>query len=219
MYIILALLLVVIILILMILFIPLKYTINAQYQDRLKYSFKIWSGFLYKCELKPSTDINMLRFKFLGISWPVRNRPRSRKEISPDRNQNKTFAGFTILQSFLENRLQITIWKLFKNLLAAFKPDDIIINGSYGFYEPEITAWVLPCCYLLGRMNDTYTINLNPVWDQDYLEIYLEIVGSITLALLLWYLIKFVFQASTWRFLSAVRKNKKPVKQPAVQPF
>ncbi len=219
MYIILALLLVIIILILMILVTPVKYTINAQYQDELKYSFKVWSGLLFKFELDPPAGKNVLQFKFLGISWPVRNRPRSRKETSPKRNPNSNFSGFRILRSFLENRLHITIWKLFKNLLAAFKPDDININGSYGFYEPDITAWVLPCCYFLNGMNEAYTVNLNPVWDQEYLEISLLIAGSIIPALLLWYLIKFILQASTWRFLSAVRKNKKPAKQPAVQPF
>ncbi len=211
MNIILTLLLVILIFILLILFIPVKYNADVKYQDEFTYAFQVGWGSLLRFVLPRPARQNKLQLKFFGISFP-----KSKNQLSPDKNrperkQIRGFWGLKVLQSFLENRLQVTTWELLKQLLLACKPHEIMINGQYGFYEPHFTAWLLPCLSLVDGMDKAYIVNLNPVWDREYLEISIIIAGSITPALLLSYIIKFVLQASTWRFLLAVRKNKKTV--------
>ncbi len=214
MNIILALILVVLFFILLILFTPVNYTIKAGYQDQFNYSIKIAYGFLFTFVMQRVDRRNKMQFMICGISMPERNKQLPSQKTKPVRKQSSRLKGIKTLQSFLENRLQASIWRLLKQLLTACQPNEVIITGRYGFYEPHLTAWVLPCLYLLDGLNETYCIDLYPVWDQEYLEMYLKAAGSIIPALLLWYLLVFILQASTWRFLLAVRKNKS-----SVQPF
>lgn len=219
MNIILSLLLLVLIFMLLILFSPVKYDIKAKYEDEFNYSVKIWSGFLFRFELHRPADKNGAKPTILGLSWPERKRKPASNQTKPAHKQKTSYSALKTLQSFLENRMQISLWRLLKQLVTAFKPDNITITGRYGFYEPHLTAWVLPCLSILDSIDESYKVDLHPVWDQEALQIYLKIAGSITPAALLAYIAMFILQVSTWRFLLAIKRNKKPIKHHTVQPF
>jgi len=124
-----------------------------------------------------------------------------------------------MIRSFLKNCLHISSWELCKKLFCMFSPNSILITGRYGFYEPEYTAFLLSVSSFLNSFKEEYTINLEPVWDDEYLELYVHISGFVIPALLLFHLLKFILQGSTLRFLAEMRKNKKAHNNAAVQPL
>jgi len=211
MNILLALILVLLFFILLILLTPVKYSLEAGYQEELSYSIDVKSGLLFKFGFKRLGKPHEMHFKICGISLPERSKKLQSQENKSAHKQNSSFKGIETMQSFLINRLQVSIWRLLKQVLTACRPDKVIITGRYGFYEPYLTAWVLPCLSLLDGLSKSYRIDFNPVWDQEYLEVYLLVNGSIIPALLIWYLLTFVLQASTLRFLRMVNKNRKTV--------
>lgn len=203
-------------LVLIILFTPINYGLEASYDHKLKYSIRSGAGFLWRFSMQQEEQKKTWKLKILGLTVPQRDRKTVAKPAKAERapkqsNDKKPNNSLKTLKSFGENKMHISCWRLLKQVLGAISPDFIQIRGKYGFYEPYFTAWCIPLLWALDGLGNVCFINLQSVWEEECLELEVKSSGSILLALLLWYMIRFILQASTLRFFLALKKSRKKI--------
>jgi hypothetical protein len=203
-------------LVLVIFFTPIKYGLEASYEQNLEYSIRLGAGFWWRFSIQQEQQKKSWQLKILGLTVPQGDRKAlvkpSKAERAPKQpNKKKSSNSLKTLKSFGENKMHISCWRLLKRILGAIIPDFIQIRGRYGFYEPHFTAWCIPFLCALDGMGKICSIDLIAVWEEECLELEVKSSGSILPALLLWYIISFFLQVSTLRFFLALKKSRKKI--------
>lgn len=213
---ILGLLAIIIALVLIILFTPIKYGLEASYDHELEYSIHLRAGFWWRWKMQQEQK-NTWKLKILGFNVLRRQQgnqkvpepPTAVKARKQQSTNKRPSNSLKTMKSFWENKLHLSSWQLLKQVLGAISPDFIQFRGKYGFYEPYFTAWCIPLLWALDGFGNICSINLVAVWEEECLELEVKSSGSILPALLLWYMIRFILQASTLRFFLALKKSRK----------
>lgn len=101
-----------------------------------------------------------------------------------------------INKDYLEQLIQII-----KVILAILKPS-FIIKGRLGFDEPHHTAWLMAVIGIVTAILPDNSVDLEPVWDEECVDFYLQVYGKITICFIITRLIsllitRFVRQLKT----------------------
>lgn len=165
-------------LLLLILFIPFKYEITAKITEKIccqisiVWMFGIIGIRVLKFEDKPEIKIylsNICVFtKFIG-----NNSKGETDEKVKKRGKSKKFSKLFDFQTLKY------IPKYIKEILNIVKPKSIKIDGVYGFSDPYITGIVTIADSILVNTDLCHNIDLRPVFEDEILDIEVEISGVI----------------------------------------
>lgn len=173
------------------LWIPIKYNFKLQYENNLNLDFSINWFFLhitYKLQPHPLLQIGLGNRK-LYPSKPI-------KKTSPDPYKGqtkKTRNIFKFKRSDWQKYLKIIV-NLIIELLNHIKPQKFKLYSTIGLSEPHQTAFVFATVSPLQRLLNLDDIYLQPLWNEEYIDLDIHIIGKLTPAIIFLIFIKFIFK-------------------------
>jgi hypothetical protein len=196
-------------LLIILLFSPLKYRFELTYKENLSASFSAKIIPLVSLKLNFQDYRFDIILRFFGLKTNFQQ--RKEKKSSKKKDAKKEDFSFPIKLASKENFLHFL--ELLQDMYHIFRPQELRISGMAGFSEPHHTAWLLACLSFLPAKLQR-SINIEPVWDEEYLEAEITAAGSILLCQVLLMSMKFLLSKKTrhiWRQL----KQKKKLSQHA----
>lgn len=188
----------------LLLFIPFKYNLYYNINDSSNFEGTIlWLFNLFK--LKASQEENFKITLFIGSKaiYVISESGHSEnKEVKDDNKKTKT----TNIKNFIEKKFLSCVLSYFKDMLKIIKPDEIKINGVYGFDDPCITGLLSGFIPIIAQVIPHSHINLNPVFDDDVIDIKAIMCGKTFLFLMVFRTLKFILKKDVRKIL--LKKSK-----------
>lgn len=196
------------ILLLLILFTPIKYKLNFAYHEQLSFQAAISYGLACSASMDKQDGKLKTRLRIIGMTISV---PTGKKTKQNTKHESKSGSSgsLTLLRSFFNNKTYRPVWRLISRIFKRVKPDYIIAEGRYGFYEPHYTAWLNVLLAMVPMRPPRYTLQLEPVWDDELLDVEGFVEGSVSIAGIILSLLILLVNPSTFRFLREIRKVNK----------
>jgi hypothetical protein len=199
---------IVLIFILLIIFIPIKYKLSFDYHQQLNFRAAIRYGILFNVNMNKRNGMSEYKLRILGIPLHLQNTKTSKSKknnkIKPDDS-----LSWDVIRSFFHNKAYRPLRKLVGRIFNNLKPNYLIIKGEYGFFEPHNTAFLNMLLSIVPQRPPHYIIQLEPVWDDEKLEVDGLIKGAVTIAEIIYNLILFILNRSTFRLIKDILKDKK----------
>ena len=194
----------------LILFIPFQYFLNGKINDsaegkaEIRWIFGVVRIIICKYEDKPEMKIiicglNIYNKKLTKVNSEEKHKKtkkhkKSKKESKPKRNIGKN--------------LIIELFKYFKDIINIVKPKYFRISGVYGFEDPSLTGMLLGVISIIRGVVPNAKIYVNPVFDEENINIEAEIYGDIKVCVIGYRTIKLLLKKD-------VRKNLCKKSKPA----
>lgn len=170
--------------------IPFEYSLNSQINESISFEAKIlWMFHLIKVNfLKEESGLKINFFignKGIFSIDPTKKSKYNKKEKKHKKKSNKNF----FKQSFLS-----CVISYFKDILKIVRPKGIYIKGVYGFYDPSITGFLSGFIPILEQVIPSSDINLQPIFDDEIIDIKASIWGKIILFFIGYRTLKFILK-------------------------
>lgn len=195
-------------LILLILFIPIKYKLSFDYHQHLNLQAALRYGAFLNICMNKRNGAAEYKLRILGIPLPLQNT----KAVKNDKNHKikpNNSLSWDLIRSFFHNKTYKPLGKLIGRIFNNLKPKYLIIKGEYGLFEPHNTAFLNLLLSIVPQKPPYYIIQLEPVWDDEKLNVDGFIKGSVTIAGIIYNLILFILNRSTFRLIIDMLKDKK----------
>ncbi|MDD3270172.1 MAG: hypothetical protein PHX14_12710 [Syntrophomonadaceae bacterium] len=193
-------------LILLFILVPIRYELGFAYHAHLNLYASIRQGVFFRFAMEKMAGKSEFKLHMFNI-------PLSLSKGSQDNKKSKQKSGssspLAVLRNLFRNKTYRPLGKLMIRLFQAIKPKHLQIKGKYGFDEPHYTSWANMLLLFISSDSPNYQIHMEPVWDEEQLDIEGFIKGSITIAGITWHIIRFVLSPSFWRFLIDLSRDKK----------
>ena len=188
----------------LVLFLPLSYSIRAEYKEVLSYSVSLGSP-LFRFRSKRYGEATKTHLLILGLPIEKKQRlDRIEKEKKPKTKKKRQSMPWALLTR--ENLRHI--FKLVADLLAMIRPRYLMFNARVGLAEPDLNGWLLAAYYSLQSLYAEFPLRWESVWDEECVEVEGAVDGSFIPAVLLWRLVVFIASRKTIRILWAMRRKK-----------
>ncbi len=220
-YFLIALLIIIFILLLLLLLIPVNYNLRLLYNEEIHGIISINLGFIY---FNFNSNPLLLRIKLFGINLysgtPQNKKPKitaEGKKAEHKAEEKKSPNSFNI-KPFLSKKFLKSSLNLLVDLFNLIKPIKTKISGCIGLPEPHETALLVAAMAATAPLIAGIEIDLEPVWDDEHIELDMQVIGKFIPVILILKLIKFLFQQeirAIWVKLIKDRKNK-PKVQPSI---
>lgn len=190
-----------------ILFIPLRFELQANNQPALSIIAKLkWAFGMVGFKAAYGSEGLSTQAFFFGLSRPLnsdKNRPQT--DSAAEKPEHKRGRGS--LLNYLNRSMLASITLLLRRLIKALRLD-VNLSGRYGFEEPDVTAMA---ALISGFLNSS-AVNLQPDYSRAILDIRGYVRGRIILAQLLLIAARFLFskpvKAIWWPKIKTRRKGK-----------
>ncbi|AWI06370.1 DUF2953 domain-containing protein [Clostridium drakei] len=191
----------------LLLFIPFKYNLYYNINDSSNFEGTIlWLFNLFK--IKALQEENFKITLFIGnkaIRVISESEHSEIKEVKNDNKKSKKTKTNNI-KSFMEKKFLSCVFSYFKDMLKIVKPDEVKINGVYGFDDPCITGLLSGFIPIIAQVIPHSYINLNPVFDDDVIDIKASMCGKTFLFLMVFRTLKFILKKDVRKIL--LKKSK-----------
>ncbi|KJS81664.1 MAG: hypothetical protein JM58_16450 [Peptococcaceae bacterium BICA1-8] len=195
-------------LLILLLFIPISYKLLVGYKEKLYLHTEIKGEKLYLFNISCKEGSTSFHPSFLGFPLKLNGRKVNKKEktSSPKKANVKTSHRF---RDILDNSdLLKSAFHTGIEIINIIKPKILIFNGTVGFADPYNTGMMLGIMAVLNSINEAYTINVTPLWEEEYLEGEIHIAGKFILAIILFKIIKLLLSKPSIKYWRYLRKNK-----------
>ncbi|MBU3098996.1 MULTISPECIES: DUF2953 domain-containing protein [Clostridium] len=118
---------------------------------------------------------------------------KEEKEKNKKKSKKKKRSNFNI-RDYIEREFINDLINYFKDIIGIVKPKTVKINGFYGFDDPSLTGMICGIIPLISNLIPKSDINLQPVFDDEIVEIECDIHGKISLLAAIIKTLKFVFK-------------------------
>lgn len=181
------------ILLLLIIMLPLEYKISLKLSPGLSWEVDTGLWKLLRLKYKSSKQMT-IKLIILTLSFSLSN-----KHVFVD-NKKKNKQNHPQVHS-LKHRLELLIdisfqkelIKLIRDLFQAVKPQSLMVNGRVGFSEPHYTAWLMALIGIVSNNKpDNNTINLEPIWNEECVDVNIQISGQLMLLFIISKIISFL---------------------------
>ncbi len=200
------------------LFMPICYAVRGGYRETF---------FLHALiSIKPLVEltgefgkVSTLALTILGI--PLKFHPakffggRKKDPVKKHKKEKKTSgADFKIFLdgNFLKSALAFSL-----DILKMIGPESLEIRGKVGFEDPCYNGFLTALNWFFRTTvpRQKVRIDLEPVWDEEYVDVAFSASGRIIVFLILYRVIKFLLARETRMIWKAIRAGKK---RPGMQP-
>ena len=196
----------------LLMFTPIRYELGFANHNNFNLYGIIGQGFFFLLTLGKTAGRFDYKLRVFNIPCSLPRDSRNSEDNKSKEYRPGSSSPLTLLGNLLHNKTYQPLLKLIRKLWHHGKPQRLQIKGQYGFNEPHNTSWANILLLLLSSDSPHYQIELEPVWDEEKFDMEAFLNGSITLAVVFWHLLVFLFSPPFWKFfmeLSQVRKNQK----------
>ncbi|MDP4146193.1 MAG: DUF2953 domain-containing protein [Bacillota bacterium] len=109
------------------------------------------------------------------------------------------------------------IFRYVKDIINIIRPKYVSIKGIYGFEDPSITGMLCGIVPLISPLIKRGGIKLQPVFEDEIMDIEAEVYGRITIILLVWRTLKLVFSKPIRKII--FKKRKKSETKPKLEVY
>ncbi|MBZ9607921.1 DUF2953 domain-containing protein [Clostridium estertheticum] len=172
-------------LILLFIIIPLEYEFNTKIDEKIRadVNLSFFKKFL-KMMVAYEDKETLFLIKVMGLciirkKVKMSNRKKENEKVKLKKKKKKN-VDFNI-KDYIQGAFINDLINYFKDIINITKPKRIKINGIYGFEDPSLTGIACGIVPLVPSLIPTSDINLQPVFDDEIIDIYCEIHGEISL--------------------------------------
>jgi hypothetical protein len=174
--------------VLLILLVPIRYKVQANYEQN------IWFGFWIRCTpafiLTGAWDDREsmpLKVKFIlcGIPLSIDPDKTDKKEKAKKEKKERKKKGFKTTLAIIDKDLRVRGIALIKDLLQILKPDLFSVKGKIGFDEPHLTGWLAAINSTLKYSCKKTFVAVEPVWGEEYYELEALLKGRLIVGFIL----------------------------------
>jgi hypothetical protein len=172
--------------VLLILLAPLRYKVQAGYEQN------IWFDFWIRCTPafiltgawndRESLPVKV-KFILCGIPLSIDPDKTDKKEIKEKKERKKK--SFKKALSIIDKDLRVRGIALIKDLLQILKPDLFSVKGKIGFDEPHLTGWLTAITSTLKYSCKKTFVAVEPVWGEEYYELEALLKGRLMVGFIL----------------------------------
>lgn len=191
---------------LLLLILPFEYKFNTIFNEKIKVDSNIL--FLKKFLKVTVTYENkepLLSITIMGLRI-VRKKlitPVKKRKVNDRKKRKSTFN----IKDYIEKDFLNDLIIYFKDIINIIKPKRIKMSGTYGFEDPSFTGITCGIIPLISNLIPNSDINLQPVFDDEIIDIYCEIYGKISLLIATIKTIKFILKKNNRKRI--LKKSKK----------
>ncbi|NMM63356.1 DUF2953 domain-containing protein [Clostridium sp. P21] len=194
-------------LLILVMFVPFKYNLNSHINEIVKIEgIILWMFNLFKIKILQEENLKITFFIGNKVIYVISEKENlESEEVKPD-NKKVTESKTTNIKDFIKKKFISCVLSYFKDMLKIIKPDEIRIKGVYGFDDPCITGLLCGFIPIISQIIPHSDINLNPVFDDDVINIKTSICGKVFLFLIAFKTLKFVLKKDIRKIL--LKKSK-----------
>lgn len=188
------------VIILLFLIIPFEYYISSKIDEKINADITLlfFKNF-FNIMVKYEDNEKMFIVKLMGLCIIRKEIKGPSRRIEKEKiKKNKKKGNFSI-KDYIQEEFINDIINYFKDIINIVKPKDIKINGFYGFEDPSLTGIFCGIIPLISNIIPKSDINLQPVFDDEIIEIKGDIHGKISLLAAIIKTLKFVFKKNNRR--------------------
>ncbi|NLX90175.1 MAG: hypothetical protein GXZ07_01040 [Firmicutes bacterium] len=193
------------------LFMPVRYTIQGGFRERFFFSALI--------KIKPVIElagdfgkISSLDLTILGIRFkfcPGKS-GKKKKDLNEKGKKEKKALGLSF-RSFADGKFLKNLLTFSREILRMIGPESLELQGKVGFEDPCYNGWLaaLNWFFKTSIPMQKVKVDLEPVWEEEYVDVAVSISGKVIVCLILYRTIKFLLAAETRKIWKAIRASKK----------
>ncbi|MBU3200437.1 DUF2953 domain-containing protein [Clostridium estertheticum] len=188
--------------ILLFLIIPFEYYINSKIDEKIDVDITLlFFKKIIKVMVKHEDTKEIFLLKIMGLRI-IRKEIKSpdikieKEEIEKNNKKSKKKSNFNI-KDYIEREFINDLINYFKDIIRIIKPKTVKVNGFYGFEDPSLTGMICGIIPLISNLIPKSDINLQPVFDDEIIEIECDIHGKISLLSAIIKTLKFVFKKNS----------------------
>lgn len=203
-------------LILLFVIIPFEYELNAKIDEKISANANlIFFKKILKVIVTYKDKETFFLIKVMGFSIIRKKIKKSSKTRKKDNLKNKKSiktreknkkSNFDIMD-YVKGEFKSDLINYFKAIINIIKPKRIRIQGIYGFEDPSLTGMACGIIPIVSNLIPTSDINVQPVFDDEIIDIYCAIYGRIFLLIAIIKTLKFVLKKNNRRKI--FKKTKK----------
>jgi hypothetical protein len=174
-----------------ILLVPFRYRLEGGYDARPWFRFNIRCSpafiFAGKWDEAENKDLHA-RIILFGV--PIKIDPQNigkkdKREDSEDKSNKKKKKGTAAITAILDKEFRRRGLVMIRDLFSILKPEQFSIKGKIGFAEPHYTGWLAAFSNSIKYSCHNAFIDLEPVFDDECLEIESTLRGRLHIGLIL----------------------------------
>ncbi|MBU3184778.1 DUF2953 domain-containing protein [Clostridium estertheticum] len=189
--------------ILLFLIIPFEYYISSKIDEKINVDITLlFFKKIIKVMMRHEDTKETFLIKIMGLRI-IRKEIKSpgikiEKEETEKNNKNskkkkEKKSSFNI-RDYIEREFINDLINYFKDIINIVKPKTVKINGFYGFDDPSLTGMICGIIPLISNLIPKSDINIQPVFDDEIIEIECDVHGKISLLSAILKTFKFVFK-------------------------
>ncbi|MBU3176604.1 DUF2953 domain-containing protein [Clostridium estertheticum] len=185
--------------ILLFLIIPFEYYISSKIDEKIDVDITLlFFKKIIKVMVKHEDTKEIFLLKIMGLRI-IRKEIKSpgikieKEEMEKNKKNSKKKSNFNI-KDYIEREFINDLINYFKDIINIVKPKTVKINGFYGFDDPSLTGMLCGIIPLISNLIPKSDINLQPVFDDEIIEIECDVHGKISLLSAIIKTLRFVFK-------------------------
>ena len=188
---------------LLILFIPFEYFLNGEINDstggtvEIRWIFGLFKFIICKYEDKPEVNIIACGLSIYNRKLTKENNENKQKKSSKHKKNKKRSKP----KRSIGKNLIVDLFKYFKDIINIVKPKHFMISGVYGFEDPSLTGMLLGVISIIKGAVPNAQIYVNPVFEEEAINIKGEIYGDIKGCVVCYRTIKLIIKKDVRQYL------------------
>jgi len=186
-------------LVLLFIIIPIEYEFNSKIDEKIIANVKLsFFKSFFKIMVKYKNKETLFLIKVMGVTAIRKEIKNPSKKIKKENLKEKKNTNFNI-KDYVEKEFIKDLLNYFKDIIDIIKPKVVKINGTYGFEDPSLTGMACGIIPIVTNLIPSSKINLQPVFDDEIIDIYCEVYGRIFLLIVAIKTLKFVLKKNNRR--------------------
>ncbi|APC39391.1 DUF2953 domain-containing protein [Clostridium estertheticum] len=188
--------------ILLFLIIPFEYYISSKIDEKINVDITLlFLKKIIKVMVRHEDTKETFLIKIMGLRI-IRKEIKSpgikieKEEMEKNNKNSKKKNNFNI-KDYIEREFINDLISYFKDIINIVKPKTVKINGVYGFDDPSLAGMICGIIPLISNLIPKSDINLQPVFDDEIIEIECDVHGKISLLSAIIKTLRFVFKKNS----------------------
>ncbi|MBU3214528.1 DUF2953 domain-containing protein [Clostridium estertheticum] len=186
--------------ILLFLIIPFEYYISSKIDEKINVDITLlFFKKIIKVMVRHEDTKEIFLLKIMGLRI-IRKEIKSpdikieKEEKEKNKKSKKKKKNSFNIREYIEREFINDLINYFKEIINIVKPRTVKINGFYGFDDPSLTGMICGIIPLISNLIPKSDINLQPVFDDEIIEIECDVHGKISLLSAIIKTLKFIFK-------------------------
>ncbi|MBX4260232.1 DUF2953 domain-containing protein [Clostridium estertheticum] len=189
--------------ILLFLIIPFEYYISSKIDEKINVDITLlFFKKIVKVMVRHEDTKEIFLLKFMGLciirkeikSPDIKIEKEEKEKNKKNSKKKKEKKSSFNIRDYIEREFINDLINYFKDIINIVKPKFAKINGFYGFEDPSLTGVICGIIPLISNLIPKSDINLQPVFDDEIIEIECDVHGKISLLSAIIKTLRFVFK-------------------------